>query len=110
MKETLGQRIQRLSDERKIGVKELARLSGLSEGMIGKLKRGDRKSTTLEHGLRIARGLGVNPWELVGITLGAGAETEEPDLLRRVQKVEADLVAIRALVGASPGGTGGKEP
>ncbi len=64
----LGPRIASLAEERGLDVTDLSRASGLKEGTLYKLLRGDQDSTAFEAGLRLAKALCVDPWELADVT------------------------------------------
>lgn len=68
--DTVGRRIAKIASARGLRPKDLEKVSGLDRGSIGKLLRGDRESTSFEAGLKIARFLGVDPYELMTIFPG----------------------------------------
>jgi transcriptional regulator with XRE-family HTH domain len=63
----LGPRIDALAEAKGLDVTALSRASGLKEGTLYKLLRGDQDTTSFEAGLRLAKALRVDPWELAGV-------------------------------------------
>jgi transcriptional regulator with XRE-family HTH domain len=65
--EKLGPRINALAEAMGLDVTALSRASGLKEGTLYKLLRGDQDTTSFEAGLRLAKALRVDPWELADV-------------------------------------------
>jgi transcriptional regulator with XRE-family HTH domain len=68
--DTVGRRIGKIARERGVKAKDLEKVSGLDRGSVGKLLRGERGSTSLEAGLKIARFLKIDPYALLPETAG----------------------------------------
>lgn len=79
-KDDFSERLSALARQKGLDVTALSRASGLKEGAIYKLLRGDQKTTSLQAGLRLAEALGVNPWVLAfGAERGAGVSFFSPE-------------------------------
>jgi transcriptional regulator with XRE-family HTH domain len=85
--ETFGQRLQRLRQERRITVSELARAVGVSPSAIRQLESGASKSASLAVGLRIADVLEVEP-RLLAFGDGSALSSTLRELQRRVALLE----------------------
>jgi transcriptional regulator with XRE-family HTH domain len=88
--ETFGQRLRRIREERGFAVPDLASSVGVSPGAIRQLESGQVKNPGFALGVRLSRGLCVDPGYLA---LGEGASfSERFDALdRRLQRVERAL-------------------
>ncbi len=65
--ETLADRLKRLMAERSVEVTDLVRATGLREGAVYKILRGDTKQPEFATGTRLARALGVSAAYLAGV-------------------------------------------
>jgi transcriptional regulator with XRE-family HTH domain len=66
MAETIGERLRRLRESSGLSVLALARVAGIGENAVRKIESGDSKQPSFTTGVRIAKALGVSPWELAG--------------------------------------------
>lgn len=89
----LGERLAALAAARNLDVTALSRGAGLKEGAVYKLLRGDQKTTSFQTGLRLARLLQVDPWELA---FGGATEVEPDD--SRLGGVERALSELQTQV------------
>lgn len=65
--ETIGERLKRIREEQGMTAARLGALSGVGEGAVYKIERGDSKSPSFSTGLRLAKALGVSPYDLAGV-------------------------------------------
>ena len=64
---TLKDNLKRIRKAKRIGQRELARMSGLSFSMVSKLESGEQSNPTLETIEKIAGALNASPSELIGL-------------------------------------------
>lgn len=86
--DSFGARLARLADDRGADVTDLARAGGIKEGAVYKILRGDQKTTSFQTGLRLAKFLEVNPWDLA-----FGSLESEPE--NRIDRMEAGIESLR---------------
>ena len=109
--ETLAERFSRLTEEAGLHPAEVARIMGLGEGMVYKIKRGDVKTPGLIGMLRLAKRLNVSPYYLA-------CEPEPSDAPAvRISQLEANVnhLGIRdklrgPLPGEEPASSPGRNP
>ncbi len=106
MDEDIAARLTRLAKEQNLDATALSRVSGLKEGAIYKLLRGDQKTTSIQAGLKLAAALGVDPWYLAfgkersNVTRLRPAEPDEwrPRDLDEAESLSQDGFAAIALL------------
>jgi transcriptional regulator with XRE-family HTH domain len=87
--ETLAERLARLQAAAKVTNEQARKALGVSRSAYDKLRAGTTKSIELVGGLRLARLLGVSPWEL------AGEPEPHDDLRAEVRRLRAKLERLR---------------
>lgn len=95
VKETFGERLRRLRNERGMTVVDLAAAVGAAEGTIRQIENGNVRSPNFHLGLRLAKQLNVDPMYLAdgeGVTFSERIEAVE----RRLAKVEQRLATLPA--------------
>jgi transcriptional regulator with XRE-family HTH domain len=90
---TVGERIRELRKRRKMSPVQLAAAAGVTDSAIHQLEDGMTKSPSFANGLRIARALGVSPYELAFGERGGdvAVPTDLAQLTRRMEVVEEKL-------------------
>lgn len=61
---TIGDRVKELRERRRLNPTELAGLVGVTDSAISQLEAGITKAPSFSTGVRLARALGVSPWEI----------------------------------------------
>lgn len=97
MAESFGRRLQRLRQERRITVAELARAAGVSDSAIRQLESGSSKSASFAVGLRISEFLEVEPRLLAfGDSSPLTVTATLREILRRVAQLESQRAGPKA--------------
>lgn len=98
--ETLAERFTRLIEEAGIPASEVARVMGLSEGMVYKIRRGDVKQLSLVAALRLCRRMNVSPYYLAGEPEPGATPQSVPvssDYIAKFQRLEERVDALSEL-------------
>ncbi len=99
--ETFCERFSRLTDDANLSIAEVARIMGVREGAVYKIRRGDSQTIRFMGALRLAKRLGVTPYYLAGEAEPSASSIErvshDPPLDHEMlsPRVNRDAIAFR---------------